>query len=86
MLPEATLAKYVGACEMAPAMTMTITQEGTRLFGQLTGQPRTEMFAESATAFFVKVVDAQFDFVTDGGAVTHLVLHQGGRDVKGVRK
>jgi CubicO group peptidase (beta-lactamase class C family) len=84
-LPAAA-ANYVGVYEMAPGITMTISLTGGKLYGQMTGQGQIEMFAESETAFFVKVVDAQFDFVSAGGAVTHLVLHQGGRDLKGVRK
>ena len=45
------------------------------------------MFAESETAFFLKKsVDAQIDFGSEGGAVTHLMLHQNGRDLKGVKK
>ena len=36
--------------------------------------------------FFLKVVDAQVEFFTDAsGAVTHLVVHQGGRDQKAAR-
>ena len=85
-VPAATLAKYAGVYDMLPAATMTITQEGARLFGQLTGQPRLELFAESETAFFIKPVEAQLDFFTETGAVTHLVLHQNGQDLKGVRK
>ncbi len=53
--------------------------------GQITGQPKLELFAESETAFFIKPVDAQLDFVAEGGAVTHLMLHQNGRDLKGVK-
>jgi hypothetical protein len=37
------------------------------------------LFPESETKFFLKVVDAQVSFVKDDqGAVTHLILHQGG--------
>jgi len=86
VLPAATLAKYVGVYEMAPRVMMTITQEGGHLFGQLTGQPKVEIFAESETAFFIKPVDAQLDFITEAGAVTHLVLHQNGSDLKGLKK
>ena len=36
--------------------------------------------------FFLKIVDAQIEFVKDStGAVTQLVLHQGGRDQKAPR-
>ena len=45
------------------------------------------LFAESPAKFFLKVVDAQIEFFRDEkGSVTHLVLHQGGRDMKGLRK
>ncbi len=37
--------------------------------------------------FFLKVVDAQLEFFADDkGTVTYVVLHQNGRDVKGMRK
>jgi len=46
------------------------------------GQPQAELFPESETKFFLKVVDAQVTFVKDDkGAVTHLIWHQG-RDQK----
>jgi len=54
-----------------------VTREGPRLFVQATGQPRFEIYAESETAFFLKVVDAQITFTKDG-----LILHQGGADQK----
>lgn len=73
------LAAYVGEYQLAPNFIITITQEGDQLYAQATGQPRFELFAESATEFFLKVVDAQTTFVRDDkGQVTHLILHQGG--------
>jgi hypothetical protein len=49
---------------------------------QATGQPAFEIFPSSPTEFFLKVVDARITFVKDAsGAVTQLVLHQGGRDM-----
>ena len=45
------------------------------------------MFAESETKFFLKVVDAQVEFFrNEKGVITHLVLHQGGQDMKAPRK
>jgi hypothetical protein len=53
------------------------------LYAQATAQPRFEVFAESPTDFFYKVVDAQLTFVAGAdGKVTHLVLHQNGLDLK----
>jgi len=43
------------------------------------GQGKFELFAETETDFFLKVVDAQITFVKDDkGQVTNLVLHQNG--------
>lgn len=56
------------------------------MLAQLTGQPRFEIFAERERAFFVKVVNAQITFEKDAdGAVTGLVLHQGGANQKARR-
>ena len=86
-VPAATLAPYAGTYELAPTFSLTITLEGDRLMSQATGQGKFPLFAESETAFFLKVVDAQIEFVKDEkGTVTHLILHQGGRDMKGQRK
>ncbi len=79
-------AAYAGVYELAPGITITVTHKSGQLFAQLTGQPPIEIFAESLTAFFLKVVDAQITFGADSGAVTHLVLHQNGRDQKAIRK
>jgi CubicO group peptidase (beta-lactamase class C family) len=85
-VPAAVLAKYAGAYEMAPKMTLTVVHEDDRLYAQLTGQPRFEIFPESETSFFLKVVDAQLSFVVENDVATHVVLHQNGRDLKGTRR
>jgi CubicO group peptidase (beta-lactamase class C family) len=70
---------YVGQYELRPDFIFTMTREGDSLMTQVTGQPKFELFPESETKFFLKVVDAQVSFVKDDkGAVTHLILHQGG--------
>ena len=74
---------YVGKYPLSPAFILTVTREGDRLMTQATGQPKLEIFPESETKFFLKVVDAQITFVKDErGVVTHLILHQGGKDQK----
>lgn len=78
---------YVGEYEIAPGVTMNITRDADKLWVQATGQPRVQIFPESPTKFFLKVVDAQVTFVKDAaGRVTHLVLHQGGdREAKRIK-
>ena len=69
----------VGKYQLAPGVELTITRDDKRLQGQLTGQPKIELFPESETEFFLKVIYAQLSFVKDdAGKVTHLILHQGG--------
>jgi hypothetical protein len=48
---------------------------------QATGQGKVEVLAESETKFFLKVGDGQLTFAKDAaGRVTHVVMHQNGRD------
>jgi len=77
---------YVGQYQLAPNFILTVTREEDKLFVQATGQPKFQIFPESALEFFLKVVDAQITFETDStGRAVSLVLHQNGRNVPGKR-
>ena len=81
------LAGYVGTYELTPTFSIVMTLEGDHLMTQATNQPKFALFPESETTFFLKVVEAQVEFVkNEKGEVTHLVLHQGGREIKGAKK
>jgi CubicO group peptidase (beta-lactamase class C family) len=68
---------YVGQYELAPDVVLSITREAGKLWAQAGSQPKAELFPESETRFFLKVVDGQVTFVKDAsGKVTHLILHQ----------
>lgn len=85
-LPPAVLDGLIGRYMLAPGAVLTITREDQRMFGQLTGQPRIEIFAEGPTAFFTKVVDAQLTFTVDAdGRAASVTLHQNGRNTLGAR-
>ena len=72
---------YVGDYQLAPNFILTVTREGTRMITQATGQGKIEIFPESQTRFFTKVMEAQITFETDDqGRATGLVLHQNGAD------
>ena len=78
--------RFVGRYQFAPAVHLTVTRAENRFFGELTGQPPFEMFAEGPTRFFLKAVDAQLTFEADAsGAATAVILHQGGRDQRAPR-
>ncbi len=81
------LAQYVGAYELAPGFELAITLEDGHLMSQATGQGKVELYAESQNEFFLKVANAQIEFLRgDDGKVNGLILHQGGRDVHAARR
>jgi D-alanyl-D-alanine-carboxypeptidase/D-alanyl-D-alanine-endopeptidase len=78
---------YAGKYQLAPGVEFTVRRDKDRLMVQLTGQPFYEVFPESETNFFYKVVDAQLSFVRNqAGEVASLVLHQGGLDQEAARE
>jgi len=80
---RATLARYVGTYQLAPDFSIAVTLAGDQLNSQATNQDKVPIFPESQTQFFLKVVDAQIEFLSnDKGQVTGIILHQGGRDMK----
>jgi CubicO group peptidase (beta-lactamase class C family) len=86
-LPPKQLAGLVGVYRFgtSPA-TLTVTQDGGRLLAQLTGQSAFEIFPQSPTEFFWRVVDAQATFERGAdGRATAVTLHQLGRDQTAVR-
>jgi Tol biopolymer transport system component len=77
---------YVGYYQLTPNVIVTITRDGDHFLGQLSGQPAFEVFPESPSKFFLKVVVAQISFDSDAaGKVTGLVLHQNGRELPAPR-
>ena len=57
-VPAKILAEYVGSYELGPGFVFVVTLEGEQLITQITGQAKVQIFAESETIFFPKVVDA----------------------------
>jgi len=81
------LERFVGEYILAPKVSMMITRDGDRIFGQLTGQPAFQLYAESATTFSLKIVDARVEFEVDAaGNVAGVVLAQNGRRLPGSKK
>jgi hypothetical protein len=80
----ATYDAFVGKYDYGEGKAiMTVSREGDRLFAQLTGQPKIQIYPKSPTEFFWKVVDAQVQFVkNDAGKVTKAIHHQGGQTLE----
>jgi CubicO group peptidase (beta-lactamase class C family) len=85
-LPDSTLRQYVGVYELIPTFRITVTLENGQLKAQATGQSKFDLFAQRENFFFLKVVDAQVEFIKDAsGKVDKLILHQGGAKQEGKR-
>lgn len=86
VVDKTTLESYVGEYQLAPGFSIVITREGDKLYGQATGQSRFELFPESKTKFYLKVVEAQVTFSSnEKGEVVQLILHQNGQNMPGKR-
>ncbi len=78
---------YTGVYEIQPNFSLAITLEDGHLMSQATGQAKFEIYPESPTKFFLKVVEAQIEFISGSEAkVNSLILYQGGQKIEGKRK
>ena len=79
-LDNATLDRYVGSYKLADTMIYVVKREGNQLKTQLTGQGVVDVFPESETKFFYKVVDAQVEFAMGpNGSAESVTLYQNGQ-------
>ncbi len=78
-LTEEVLKKYTGKYQLSPEFLITVTQEGSHLYGEATGQGKFELFPYEEDKFFLKVVYAQVKFNTENGVVNGLTLFQNGK-------
>ena len=76
-LPRAALERLAGEY-VHQGVTMTVLLDGDMPKVRLTGQPAFEIFAESPSRFFLKVVDATLEFAPEEGAPQTVTLRQGG--------
>jgi D-alanyl-D-alanine carboxypeptidase len=71
--------RCLGRYQLSPLVTIEITQDGARLFAQATGQPRTELFRESDSTYFVTIAPILLTFAP-GDRAPEILVHQGGKD------
>jgi Beta-lactamase class C and other penicillin binding proteins len=73
---------YAGEYQVTPNLVLTISREGDKLFGQLTGQGKLAVEPVSDTQFTIPEVKANISFEKDAaGKVVGLLLSQGTRTV-----
>ncbi len=69
--------RYVGRYDYGAAV-MTISRKGDKLMTRISGQPEFELFPESEAKYFLKVVDAQVEFLFDEQGECVAVKHTQG--------
>ncbi len=84
-LPHAALERIAGEY-VHQGVVMRVFFEGETPKVQLTGQPAFELFAESPSTFFLKVVEATLTFSPAQGTPDKVTLRQGGAVIEYVRK
>ena len=81
-LYDACLGRY----DYGDGQVLTVSRDGGRLMGQLTGQSKLVLLPRSKTEFFFKVVNAEVTFVSDSGGKVIGVEHlQNGRTIEAPR-
>jgi hypothetical protein len=60
------LSRYLGVYQIAPNFALTIALQGDHLTAQGTNQPAAPIYVSSPTRFFLRVVDAEIEFFSDG--------------------
>ena len=85
-LAKEVIAQYIGEYELQPNVILKIFIEDDVLKTQLTGQKALPIFAESENKFFLKVVDAQLEFIKDKeGKVLSVILLQNGNTTEALK-
>lgn len=80
-LPESALMIYEGEYQLMPDMVLTVTKDGSRLWGQATGQGKIEFFPSAENKFFTKDIAAHMEFIKEGDRISKLVWYQGGQTI-----
>ncbi|MEP6595552.1 MAG: DUF3471 domain-containing protein, partial [Ginsengibacter sp.] len=78
----ANLKQFTGRYDFMNSAVMQITTEEDKLFAQLTGQGKFQIFPLSENEFFWKVVEAKIKFVkNENGEVSHALFTQNGQEI-----
>ncbi|MEM6699903.1 MAG: DUF3471 domain-containing protein [Bacteroidota bacterium] len=82
-LSDEILNQYVGTYELMKGFNVKITNENNQLMAQPTSQNKEALNASSETKFYPTTIEAEVEFFKENGEVTHLILKQGGQEMKG---
>jgi CubicO group peptidase (beta-lactamase class C family) len=77
------LEDYTGRYNYGRGAVLIVSLENGKLYAQLTGQSKFQIFPSSENEFYWKVVEASVKFIRDdNGKVTHAIHNQGGQQLE----
>jgi CubicO group peptidase (beta-lactamase class C family) len=79
------LKSYVGKYEIAPGFVLDVTLENNQLMVEPTNQSKHPLYPETENKFFLKIVDAELEFISSNGKTEQAILHQNGQSMPGKR-
>lgn len=82
LVKPGNLQLYNGRYDLSGVGVITITTEGDRIYSQLSGQPKIEIFPMLDDEFFWKAMDAKIKFLKDDkGEINQATLFQNGLEL-----
>lgn len=86
-VPDSVLQHYAGRYAVNNDMLVTIKVENGKLMVAPDGQPWAQLFPETETLFFLKIMDAKIEFIRDEtGKAGKFLFRQGGQVMEATRK
>lgn len=78
--------RYIGVYRLDEGMDVKVTSEQGRLYLQVEGQMRVELYPLSETRFFIRVVPDEVEFVTDCSGKAHkFIIHEDNTESEAIR-
>ncbi|MBU5244432.1 serine hydrolase [Bacillus halotolerans] len=84
-IDTAIYSRYVGSYSIHDGTAATVTAENERLYLQITGQMRFELFPSSETRFFIQSLPVEVEFMLGDGAAKSFIIYQDGTEEEAVR-
>jgi len=85
-IDNSKLKRYEGKYQLFPNFVITVRIDGERVFAQATGQSEFEIYPQTETKFYYKVVNAQIEFiVNESGEFNKMILYQNNQEMPGER-
>ena len=83
VLTPSQIHEIEGVYSLSPGVKYIITSNLNGVYAQITGQPKAEIYPETALDFFYTIVSAKLRFERDGkGKIEGLTLFQSGREFR----